>query len=58
MKACVVGLLGYAVKSVLYSLSLSVSHKATFELLQELREKMLHKLPKLSLGKVTATPSG
>ncbi|MGL6197910.1 MAG: ABC transporter ATP-binding protein [Lachnospiraceae bacterium] len=53
-----IALLGYAGKSVLYALALSVSHKATFSILAEIRKKMLDKLPKLSLGTLSETPSG
>lgn len=55
---CGIALLGYAGKSVLYALALSVSHKATFSALAEIRKKMLDKLPKLSLGTLSETPSG
>lgn len=55
---CGIALLGYALKSVLYAIALSISHKATFSILAEIRGKMLEKLPKLSLGTLSETPSG
>lgn len=55
---CGVALAGYVARSVLYALALSVSHKATFSVLAEIRKKMLDKLPKLSLGTLSETPSG
>lgn len=55
---CGIALLGYATKSILYAIALSVSHKATFSVLAEIRKKMLDKLPKLSLGTLSETPSG
>ena len=35
-----------------------MSHKATFSILKEIRERILQKLPKMPLGTVTDTPSG
>ena len=43
---------------LLYALALSMSHKATFSILKEIRERILQKLPKMPLGTVTDTPSG
>ena len=53
-----IGLLGYILKSVLYSTALSVSHKATFSVLKDVRLRMLDKLPKMPLGEITSAPSG
>ena len=44
-----IGLLSYILKSILYSLALSVSHKATFSVLKDIRLRMLDKLPKMPL---------
>lgn len=53
-----IGLLSYALKSILYSLALSVSHKATFSVLKDIRLRMLDKLPKMPLGEIINIPSG
>lgn len=52
------GLAGYAARTLLYNLALSVSHKATFSILKTIRQKILEKLPKLPLGTVMDMPSG
>ncbi len=53
-----IGLLSYILKSVLYSMALSVSHKATFSVLKDIRLRMLDKLPKMPLGEIISVPSG
>ena len=53
-----IGLLSYILKSFLYSMALSVSHKATFSVLKDVRLKMLEKLPKMPLGEIISVPSG
>lgn len=53
-----IGLLSYILKSVLYSMALSVSHKATFGVLKDIRLRMLDKLPKMPLGEIISVPSG
>ena len=53
-----IGLLSYILKSFLYSMALSVSHKATFSVLKDVRLRMLEKLPKMPLGEIIAVPSG
>lgn len=58
LKWCLIALLGYAGRAVLYALALSFSHKATFSILRELRAKILAKLPKMPLGTVLDTSSG
>lgn len=55
---CAAALGGYVLRAVLYALALSMSHKATFSILKEIRERILAKLPKLPLGTVMDTPSG
>lgn len=53
-----IGMLSYILKSVLYSTALSVSHKATFSVLKDIRLRMLDKLPKMPLGEIISVPSG
>lgn len=53
-----IGLLSYILKSFLYSIALSVSHKATFSVLKDVRLRMLEKLPKMPLGEIISVPSG
>lgn len=52
------GLAGYAARTLLYNMALSVSHKATFSILKTIRQKILMKLPKLPLGTVMDMQSG
>lgn len=52
------GLAGYAGRTVLYNMALSISHKATFSVLRTIRQKILEKLPKLPLGTVMDMSSG
>lgn len=54
----VIGLAGYVVRTLLYNLALSMSHKATFSILKTIRQKILEKLPKLPLGTVMDMSSG
>ncbi len=53
-----VAFLGYALKSVLYSAGLSVSHRAAFSLLGEIRKAIFAKLPRMPLGTIIDTSSG
>lgn len=53
-----VAFLGYALKSILYSAGLSVSHRAAFSLLGEVRKAIFAKLPKMPLGTIIDTSSG
>lgn len=55
---CGLALAGYVMRAVLYALALSMSHKATFSVLKDIREKILRKLPKMPLGTVIDTSSG
>ena len=55
---CAVGLIGYALRACLYALALSMSHKATFTILKNIRGMLLDKLPKLPLGAVMDVSSG
>lgn len=52
------GLAGYAARTLLYNMALSVSHKATFSILKTIRQRILEKLPKLPLGTVMDMQSG
>ena len=49
---------GYLLRTVLYNGALSISHKATFDILKTIRQQLLAKLPKLPLGTVMDTSSG
>lgn len=53
-----VALAGYAARTLLYSLALIKSHKATFSILKTIRQQILAKLPKLPLGTVMDMSSG
>ena len=55
---CAVALAGFLLRASLYSLALSVSHKATFSILKSIRERLLEKLPKMPLGTILDTSSG
>ena len=55
---CAAGLIGYTLRACLYALALSMSHKATFTILKNIRGKILDKLPKLPLGTILDTSSG
>lgn len=52
------GMAGYAARTLLYNMALSMSHKATFSILKTIRQKILEKLPRLPLGTVMDMPSG
>lgn len=55
---CLTAAVGYLLK-VLFSIwSTSVSHTATFEVLKEMRKKLLSKLSRLPMGVILDTPSG
>lgn len=58
LKWCGIAAGGYLLKSCLYSLALSMSHKATFAILKNIRERVLEKLPKMPLGTILDTSSG
>lgn len=49
---------GYLVRTALYNRALSISHRATFSILKSIRETLLAKLPRLSLGTVMDASSG
>ena len=48
---------GRFLQASLYSLALSISHKATFSILKSIREKILEKLPKMPLGTILIPPA-
>lgn len=48
----------YWLRTILYNGALSISHKATYNILKTIRQKLLAKLPKLPLGTVMDTSSG
>lgn len=50
--------IGFGLKSLLYAKGLSVSHKATFALLGEIRKQIFAKLPRMPLGTIIDTSSG
>ncbi|MCR5104659.1 MAG: ABC transporter ATP-binding protein/permease [Eubacterium sp.] len=52
------GAAGYILNTLLYTGALGISHKATFRILKEIREKVMHKLPKLPLGTIIDMKSG
>lgn len=51
-------LAGFLARTVLYNGALGVSHRATFNILKTIRQKLLAKLPRLPLGTVMDTSSG
>lgn len=55
---CAAAMAGYLIRSCLYALALSLSHKATFAILKNIRERVLEKLPKMPLGTIIDTSSG
>ena len=54
----VTALVCYWLRTVLYNGALSISHKATYNILKTIRQMLLAKLPKLPLGTVMDTSSG
>ena len=55
---CMAALAGYLLRALLYALALSMSHRATFSILKNIRERLLAKLPKMPLGTVVDASSG
>ena len=49
---------GFLLRTVLYNGALGISHKATFQILKTIRQKLLTKLPRLPLGTVMDASSG
>lgn len=55
---CMAVLAAYLLRALLYALALSMSHRATFSILKNIRERLLAKLPKMPLGTVVDASSG
>lgn len=55
---CMLALAGYLIRTCLYTLALSLSHKATFSILKGIREQILEKLPKMPLGTIMDISGG
>ena len=51
-------LAGFLIRTVLYNGALGISHRATFNILKTIRQKLLAKLPRLPLGTVMDTSGG
>ena len=49
---------GFVLKTILYAWGLSVSHKAAFSILGEIRKRIFAKLPRMPLGTIIDTSSG
>lgn len=58
LKWCSIAAAGYILKACLYSLALSISHRATFAVLKSIRERIIDKLPRMPIGTIIDTPSG
>lgn len=58
LQQCALALAGFLIRAVFYAMALSLSHKATFSILKDIREKVLAKLPRMPLGTVMDTSSG
>ncbi|MDO4283877.1 MAG: ABC transporter ATP-binding protein [Eubacteriales bacterium] len=58
LRFLLLALIGYGLRTVLYALALSMSHRATFSILKELRIRILEKLPRMPLGTIMDTSSG
>ena len=54
----ITALCGFWLRTVLYNGALSLSHKATYNILKTIRQMLVAKLPKLPLGTVMDTSSG
>ncbi|MFT3985891.1 MAG: ABC transporter ATP-binding protein [Lachnospiraceae bacterium] len=55
---CAVGVAGYVAKGILTGISTSVSHKATFLTMAEIRSRLVAKLARMPMGTLLSTPSG
>lgn len=55
---CAIAAGGYFLRTLLYNLALAYSHKGTFRILRDIRQRVLEKLPKLPLGSVMNISSG
>lgn len=50
--------IGFVIKILFLNLSTSISHKATFNALKDIRKRLITKLSKLPMGRIIETPSG
>ncbi|MCT4597036.1 MAG: ABC transporter ATP-binding protein/permease [Vallitalea sp.] len=55
---CGIAMAGYLLRTLLYNFALAFSHKGTFRILRNIRQKVMEKLPKLPLGSVMDVSSG
>lgn len=55
---CAIGAGGYIAKGILTGISTSVSHKATFLTMAEIRRRLVSKLSRMPMGTLLSTPSG
>lgn len=55
---CGVAALGFLGKAILHNLSTTISHKATFAVISEIRRRIAKKLTRVPMGYVLDTPSG
>ncbi|AEG60590.1 ABC transporter ATP-binding protein [Desulforamulus ruminis] len=55
---CAVAAAGFLGRSMLHNLSTSLSHKATFAVISEVRRRIAQKLTRVPMGYVLNTPSG
>ena len=55
---CVIGVIGFAVKTVFYGIGLALSHRSAFNTLADIRKAMFDKLPKMPLGTIIDSSSG
>lgn len=55
---CVIAVTGFILKTVFISLSTSISHTATYEILKEIRTKLISKLARVPMGYILEVSSG
>ena len=58
MTSAMIAFAAFVLKSIMYSKALSLSHRATFQIMRNIRAAILDKLPRLPLGTIIDTPSG
>ena len=57
-RLCLLILLAYFLKVVFANLSTTISHKATYETIKNIRQQMISKLSRMPMGTLLSTPSG
>ncbi|WP_054741854.1 ABC transporter ATP-binding protein [Cellulosilyticum ruminicola] len=57
-KWCMYALIGYVIRIVFICISTSISHRATYKTLRDLRLNLINKLTRLPMGTILDTPSG